>query len=107
MDVTNFVAKGTMPLDGRPTAVKEFGAFPGTIFFGLEKKSLVGTAYSLKVKFQTHEINVDNAHSEQITDIQYTNINGQHIFFTCSLDSMVKAWTPTADGLNLTCALQN
>lgn len=38
---------------------------------------------------------MDNAHNEQITDIEYTNINGQHIFLTCSLDATVKAWTPT------------
>lgn len=37
------------------------------------------------------------AHKDQITDIEYTNFNGQEIYFTCSLDGTVKAWTVSTD----------
>ena len=50
---------------------------------------------------------MENAHNEQITDIEYTNINGQHIFITASLDQTVKAWTPSPDGQTLTLAISN
>lgn len=50
---------------------------------------------------------MDSAHNEQITDIVHTNINGQHIFITTSLDSTIKAWTPTPEGSNLNCAITN
>lgn len=87
VDIASMTPSGTMPLEGRPSVVKLFEAFPDTFFFGLEKKTTVGgTSYSLKVKFTTHEINMDNAHNEQITDIAYTSINGQHIFISTSLD---------------------
>ncbi len=37
------------------------------------------------------------AHKETITDIEYTVFNNQQIFFSCSLDGTVKAWTVAAD----------
>ena len=39
----------------------------------------------------------ENAHNDQITDIEYTNLNGQHIFITCSLDMTLKAWSIAPD----------
>jgi len=39
----------------------------------------------------------ENAHQDMITDIEYSFLNSQHIFFTCSLDATIKAWTVGAD----------
>lgn len=97
-----------MPMDGRPSVIKVFDAFPNTLFFGLEKHSQMGSImYTFKIKFETHDVVVDQAHTEQITDIEYTIINGQHIFITASLDSTVKAWTPSPDGKSLAMAISN
>lgn len=89
-----------LELGGKPSVVKAFNEFPNSLFFGLEKKSLVGATHVLKILFTNHEIVVD-AHTDRITAIEYTNYNGKHVFFTGSLDASVKAWTPSADGATL------
>jgi len=89
-----------LELGGKPTVVKAFNEFPNSLFFGLEKKSLVGASHFLKVVFSSHEILID-AHQDRITDIEYTFFNGKHVFFTGSWDSTVKAWTPSDDGATL------
>jgi len=89
-----------LELGGKPTVVKAFNEFPNSLFIGLEKKSLVGASHVLKVIFASHEILID-AHQDRITDIEYTNFNGKHVFFTGSLDATVKAWTPSDDGSTL------
>lgn len=90
-----------MELPGKPSVIKMFSGFQETIFYGLEKKALVGANYSLKVQFTSFSIDIDNAHNELITDIEYLNINNAHYFFTGSLDKSVKVWTPSPDGKNL------
>jgi hypothetical protein len=60
---------GSLPLGGKPTVVRAFDEFPETLFFGLEKKALVGSSHTFKVFFSKHEIQIENAHTDKITDI--------------------------------------
>lgn len=86
-------------LNGRPTAVKAFDSLPNTFFMGLETKNLsIGTvSYTFSILLSDKSIAKENAHSDQITDIEYTVFNNQPFFFTCSLDSTVKAWMVSPD----------
>ena len=43
---------------------------------------------------------------DKITDIEYTNFDGKEIFFTCSLDATVKAWTVGPDQRSLVLAAE-
>lgn len=102
IDVATQEPVGTpLALGGRPTVVKAFDAFPNTLFVALEKKSIVGSTHVLKVIFTTYEIQAD-AHTDRITDIEYSSIGGKHFFFTGSLDGTVKVWSPSDDGQSLT-----
>lgn len=56
---------------------------------------------SFSIILSDKNITQADAHSDLITDIEHTVINGTHYFFTCSLDSTVKAWTVAPDQSSL------
>ncbi len=60
-----------MQIDSTITVVKAFDLFENTLFFGLTKSlGMQGQSYALRILLPDKQIEVDNAHTSTITDIE-------------------------------------
>ncbi|CDW76594.1 UNKNOWN [Stylonychia lemnae] len=102
-NVKELTTAGPIKLLGKPTSLRTFEAFQNAFFLGLQTNSMVGgPQYNFNILLSDSSILKERAHNDMITDIEYSFFNNQHIFFTCSLDGTIKAWTVGADQKSLT-----
>lgn len=103
-------------LSGKPTCMRTFDEIPHFIFLGIVQMIMPQTGSFGSQPLTSHSIQIvkgnmgdivqQNAHKDQITDIECTVFNNQQIFFTTSLDSTVKAWTVSPDQKSLVLAAE-
>lgn len=79
--------------------MRTFDQIPNFVFLGIETPG--PNAHGVEILKPGGSILQQGAHRDQITDIEFTIYNNQQVFFTCSLDCSVKAWTVAPDQQSL------